>query len=49
MPKIDESGSEIYVDEEYEVSKNDEGFYELTECDVKDCNAVGKKEKKYPK
>jgi hypothetical protein len=37
------------VDEEYEVSKNEEGFYELTECDVKDCNAVGKEEKKYPK
>jgi predicted house-cleaning noncanonical NTP pyrophosphatase (MazG superfamily) len=44
-----ESGSEDYVDEEYEVSKNEEGFYELTECDVKDCNAVGKEEKKYPK
>jgi len=36
------------VDEEYEVSKNDEGFYELTECDVKDCNAVGKEEKYIP-
>tara|TARA_R110000824_G_scaffold106714_4_gene252390 strand:+ start:723 stop:1049 length:327 start_codon:yes stop_codon:yes gene_type:complete len=33
------------VEEEYEVSINDEGFYELSNCDVKDCNAVGKEEK----
>ena len=34
-----ESGS---VDEEViSVSKDDDGFYQMEECDVKDCNSVG--------
>lgn len=36
------------VEEEYEVEKNEDGFYELTDCDVKDCNAVGTPEKNIP-
>jgi len=36
------------AEEVYEVSKNNDGFYELTDCDVKDCNAVGKEEKNIP-
>ena len=36
---------EKLAEEEYEVSMTSEGFYELSECDVKDCNAVGKCEK----
>ena len=36
------------VEEEYDVSKNDDGFYELTDCDVKDCNSVGTPEKNIP-
>ena len=40
-----DEGSDL-AEEEYEVSMTSEGFYELSECDVKDCNAVGKDEKK---
>tara|TARA_R100000664_G_C2758574_1_gene147584 strand:+ start:3729 stop:4046 length:318 start_codon:yes stop_codon:yes gene_type:complete len=36
-----DSGSDL-AEEEYEVNMTSEGFYELSECDVKDCNAVGK-------
>lgn len=36
------------VEEVYEVSKNDDGFYELSDCDVKDCNAVGIPDKNIP-
>lgn len=44
-----DSGSEL-EDEEYLVSKSEDGFYELSDCDVvapedvKDCNSVGKEE-----
>ena len=37
----DNSGSDL-CEEEYEVEVDDDGFYTLAECDVKDCNAVGK-------
>jgi hypothetical protein len=43
-----ESGESDVDEEVYEVSINDDGFYELTDCDVKDCNAVGKEEKNIP-
>lgn len=34
------------LDEEvYEVETDENGFYSIAECDVKDCNAVGKEEK----
>jgi len=38
-----DSGSDL-AEEEYVVSKTEDGFYELSDCDVKDCNAVGKEE-----
>jgi len=44
-----DSGSEL-EEEEYLVSKSEDGFYELSDCDVvapedvKDCNSVGKEE-----
>lgn len=37
----DDEDDEDYVDEEYETEVDDEGFYSLRECDVKDCNRVG--------
>lgn len=43
-----EAGSDL-AEEEYEVNLTDDGFYELSECDVKDCNAVGKEEIKSTK
>ena len=39
-----ESGLSELAEEEYVVSKSEDGFYELSECDVKDCNAVGNEE-----
>ena len=29
-------------EEEYQVEVDENGFYTLSECDVKDCNSVGK-------
>jgi len=42
-----ESGSDL-EEEVYEVEKNEDGFYQLTDCDVKDCNSVGTPEKNIP-
>ena len=43
-----ESGESDLEEEVYEVDKDENGFYELTDCDIKDCNAVGKEEKNIP-
>lgn len=43
-----ESGESDLEEEVYEVDKDEDGFYELSDCDVKDCNAVGKEEKNIP-
>ena len=42
-----DSGSDL-EEEVYEVEKDEDGFYKLSECDVKDCNAVGKEENNIP-
>ena len=41
----DSDGASSLDEEVISVKKDDDGFYELTECDVKDCNSVGKEEK----